>query len=114
MFSSELTIIENLKIYADILGAYCIKHAPLRYFEIPHDIWNEKVKNIDKETVNLAECGLIFYFRGKICMLHDVDDNTANLEKIKHLISARAESGNDIIIHTGSKIKVNSCIDINI
>lgn len=114
MFSHDLTIIQNLQIYADIFASSCIQNAPLKYFEIPSNIWNTNVKNIDKQTVKILECGLMFYFQGKICMLHNIDDNTAHNEKVKHLVSTRVSSGNDMIIHTGCAIKIESCIQISI
>lgn len=114
MFQQNLTLLENLQIYSEICGASLIVNAPIKYFEIQQEFLKEKVKNLDFATICLAEIGLLFYFREKICMIFGMPKNIAENEKVCHLIKTRVNNGNDAIFYAGHKLKIEGQIELEV
>lgn len=112
MFAQNLTLLENLHICAEICNAKMIKNAPIKYFEIPNNLLNKKIYELENDTINLAELGLLFYFGQKISMIANVPASLAKNEKALHLIKTRVENGNDMIIQTGKKFEIPEIIQI--
>jgi len=114
MFEPRLTLIENLRIYAQICSAELILNAPITFFQIPQSLLNKKVSEIQEEVVNVAECGLLFYFRHKICTILNVTEKLSQNENVKHLIKTRVENGHDMIIYTGKNFDIENTLSIKI
>ena len=113
MLNNRLSLQENMRIYSKIFKTECIWSVPLKYFNIPEELWKVKVKNLNTSTIMQAEIGIallvsrkICFFRGVYLMSNDV------LAKFQHLITSKVQYGNEIVIYTGEKINLEKEITI--
>jgi ABC-type transport system involved in cytochrome c biogenesis ATPase subunit len=114
MFAKRLTVLENLKIYAEICGSQLITNAPIKYFEIQENVLHKKVCDVENDIINLLEFGLLFYFRQPVCMVSNITKNLATNEKVLHLIQTRINNSSDSLFHTGHRLEIESCITLHI
>ena len=113
MLNKRLSLQENMQIYSKIFKTECIWNLPLKYFNIPIELWKTKVKNLNNDTIMCAELGITVLDSRKICFLRNVSpmDNDP-LEKFKNLITSKIQYGNEIVIYSGTKINFEKEIAI--
>lgn len=104
MLSPKLSIIKNLQIFAKAFGVKTIWSLPLKYFEIPEDLWKIKAKNVPPLVQLQVETSLLLFCRKSVCFLRNLptinDEFTQN--KLKGIIFAKAEYGREIIMYSGA------------
>ena len=115
MLFENLTIEKNMKKFGTMFGRGIIWNVPLSYFEIEEKMWNEKVKNIDVQTMLCICYGTILLFHGTVCLVNIAGDiSSKNAEKLANLLVSRASYGKDIIFYYGRKLEIEKEIIINL
>ena len=113
MLNKKLSLKENMQIYSKVFKTECIWSLPLKYFNIPEELWKVKVKNLNNITIMQAELGIALLVSRKICFFRNVSPASNDvLEKFQHLITSKVQYGNEIVIYSGAKINLEKEITI--
>jgi hypothetical protein len=114
LFEKNLTLQENMKIIAEVFDSSLIWHLPLKYFQIPKNLWNKKVKNLEQSLVLACEISTLLFCRQKILQLNVPLLPENFMQNVKNIIESKAMHGNSIIFYSGIKLNISNEIKISL
>lgn len=113
MLEKNLSLDENMKIYAEIFGRSSIWNLPLKYFNIDKSFWKQKVRDVSEEIRLQAELGLGMLCNYELCFFRNIPKlNQNTLDKFCGMISSIYEYGNEMILYSGVQINFSQEIII--
>jgi hypothetical protein len=115
LLNPNKTVKKNLKILSSHFQCKIIQNLPISYFNLNETILNEKVKNLEKQTILALNYSTILFFRGNITMINLHNEiNQHNCEILSNIFTSKAQYGKDFIFYFGKNLNIPTQITINL